>query len=189
MDFYKIASDKDIFEVSKRHAFYDFNRRLHMQAYQEGIYDLPDLTKELHDMLKFNKENKKVQYYMVTINWRPGSCVQDVTRVVQKLLSKKWVKWVGYTYQWGENKTNFHTHMIILNTKAKSQIVREFYNTCKNDVTSQDCIDVKPKGKDYLDDGLKYIKHVKDFDDEMREHYRLEGYYINDELDLSDDDL
>lgn len=104
----------------------------------------------------------------VTINWKPGTTPRDTVRILDNVFQKNWINKYLISYeQRGETVEDcgngYHNHVILYNVddKAKSQIQREIFNTCKSMVGSKLHIHVDKIPTSWLKDKEDYINGIK----------------------------
>lgn len=161
-------------------------KRQQLVSYYKSLRDDSDyesedeLFNELKQKCKISKDRCKIRYQMVTINFKTFSKYL-VDLFEEKILTKKCLrKWVGYTFQFGEDGQNPHVHLIVKKQIQKSHVIREIFSTLRGaHVESKECIDVKDKPDKYLENGIKYLQKIKDKDEQMRAKYKLESWYLS----------
>jgi hypothetical protein len=138
-------------------------------------------------------DNRKDAYFLVTIN--PKECeineLQEIINHIQK--RHNWVKIMCYTFEqrsttYEEMGKGKHIHMIIKKNKRKSEVIRELYNSLKNNCETNNHINVKliknnmEMGK--VEQYMKGKKKDKDNEDKLlkcsiNETWRLENNLLN----------
>lgn len=134
------------------------------------------------------------QFYFITICPYEDIELQSLIKVMTKVLKKKWLNDYVYVYEQRQDDSDkpiygIHVHMIVKREAiAKSDVIREVYNTCKNIVGTKQSIDVKLLHKHDMWVRLNYIlgqksteeKQKKQIIDKVwREKNRIEPYYQN----------
>lgn len=153
---------------------------------------------EVYDtVMVLRKEETVGQYYFITICPYEDIKIEEFQKVMEKVLKKKWMKSYLYVYEQRQSEkekpfTGIHVHMLVKRIEiAKSDVIREVYNTCKNIVGSKQSIDVKLlKTQQDLDVRINYLlgkksteeKQLKqEIDKIFRCQYGLEQYYLQDD--------
>jgi hypothetical protein len=160
-----------------------------------------DLQKVYDEAQALRSEDSKDQYYFITICPYEDLELDKFLKVMEKVLKKKWFQRYIYVYEQrqheiGKQYFGLHTHIIVQRDGiAKSDVIREIYNTCKTIVGSKQSIDVKLlKTQHDLDVKLNYIlgkkateeKQKKQvIDKKFREDNNLQPFYSLGEWDLS----
>lgn len=146
-----------------------------------------------NEVIEVRKQNVNDDFYFITICPYEDINISDLTKVLDKIVKKKWFKKYIYVYEQRQDKENtpyygIHTHMIVKRDGiAKSDVIREVYNTSKNICGSKQSIDVKLlKTRSELDIKINYILGKKSteqkqarqvIDKVMRSEYKLKSYY------------
>lgn len=152
-----------------------------------------DLQKEYDEAMSYRKEESQDQYFFITICPYEDLDFDQFLKVMEKVLKKKWFQRYIYVYEQrqhdsGKQYFGIHTHIILeRNGIAKSDVIREVYNTCKTIVGSKQSIDVKLlKTPHELDVRLNYILGQKStlekqkkqvIDKKFRQENNLQQYY------------
>lgn len=161
-----------------------------------GEYQGTKLQEVYDTVMVQRKSDFSCQYYFITICPYDDVRLQDFLKVIEKVLKKKWMQSYVYVIEQRQSDENqpihgIHCHMIVQRIDiAKSDVIREVYNTCKKVVGSKQSIDVKLlKTQQELDIRLKYIlgkksdeeKQLKQIvDKKFRCQNGLEPYYLQD---------
>lgn len=151
------------------------------------------LQEVYNEAMSLRRSDQEGQFYFITICPYPDTNIKDFIKVMDKVLKKKWIENYVYVYEQRQDDPDgifygIHTHMIVQrNGIAKSDVIREVYNTCKNIVGSKQSIDVKLiKTQHDLDVNINYIlgqksteeKRKKQIVDKIfREKNSLQSYY------------
>jgi len=126
-----------------------------------GVQHIPMLT-EYFRLISSIKPD--LSCYFVTINWKSGVRPDQTVRVIQNILSKKWVPREYYFVyeQRGTDTdsvgTGYHNHFLFIDLdKPKCHIQREIFSTVKNLVGNKMHVDVRQIPKDWVQDKLDYM--------------------------------
>lgn len=161
---------------------------------KEGIcFDKP-LQDVYNKAMEIRKQNVKDEYYFITLCPYEQIDINSVIKVVDKIIKKKWMKDYIYVYEQRQSETNkpyygIHVHFIVKrDVIAKSDVIREVYNTSKNICGSPQSIDVKLlKNRNDLDVRINYLLGAKSTEEKQdrqkidkifRQEYKLNSYYI-----------
>lgn len=159
------------------------------------------MLQEVYDKaMTLRKSENFEQYYFITICPYEDIDFDKFKKVVDKVLTKKWMNKYIYVYEQRQHENDkpfygIHTHIIVHREMiAKSDVIREIFNTCKNVCGSKQSIDVKLiTTQNDLDIRLNYIlgqksteekrkKQIIDID--FRNHYKLDKFYYSGEWDI-----
>jgi hypothetical protein len=155
---------------------------------------------ENHDKaMEIRKQNAKNEYYFITICPYEDVEITDLIKVMDKIIKKKWFKQYIYVYEQRQTEKDkpfygIHSHIIVKrDTIAKSDVIREVYNTAKNICGSKQSIDVNLlKTRDELDVRINYLLGDKSTEEKqqrqqidkiLRDNNKLKSYYISGEWD------
>jgi len=159
------------------------------------------MLQEVYDnAMQLRRSEMKDQYWFITICPYEDIEFQEFQKVVDKVLTKKWMKRYIYVYEQrqseiGKSFYGFHTHIIVQRDGiAKSDVIREVFNTCKNICGSKQSIDVKLLTTQHdLEVRLNYIlgqkapedkRQKQTIDVDFRKAYNLQKYYFSGEWEL-----
>jgi hypothetical protein len=193
----KLEELKEFAEFTKLHDVKMALKNPYKKAFTERILKYSNsengsiklLVKSLID----GYDNRKDAYFLVTIN--PKECeineLQEIINHIQK--RHNWVKIMCYTFEqrsttYEEMGKGKHIHMIIKKNKRKSEVIRELYNSLKNNCETNNHINVKliknnmEMGK--VEQYMKGKKKDKDNEDKLlkcsiNETWRLENNLLN----------
>jgi hypothetical protein len=166
----------------------------------QGLYKGTELQDVYDEARSLRKTKSQDQYYFITICPYEDLELEKVIKVMENIIKKKWFTKYIYVYEQRQDQDDkpffgIHIHMIVhRETIAKSDVIREIYNTCKNIVSSQQSIDVKLLNSQHdLDVRLNYIlgqkstpeKRAKqEIDKIFREQNGLQKFYSLGDWDL-----
>lgn len=152
----------------------------------------------INDIRKINKSqpDKTNDTVFITINPKPKVTFEQFKKVVDKIISKKYLlnnETLHYSYeQRGESDDEigkgFHCHILFKRgPKIPHEIRREFKSSCKNicNISQSSCLNFKFTNSEYYDDKFLYLQGNKDeeknikckFDIKFRKKYNLKNYY------------
>lgn len=121
----------------------------------------------------------KFAYYLLTINpvvphrKERKDCVKNLIACYEKFITRKWVDVITVNIEFGKNKLHPHLHMIIHNTKRKSQVLRETLNTFKKNLDiKKNGIDCVPVQTNDLEEVQNYVNKSKKSDIKLRNKYK-----------------
>jgi len=126
---------------------------------------------------KWYQEYKKddgSKFLFITINYKPNTTLEAISKMTTNIVTKKWVSKYYYTFeQRGKTQETcgegIHTHIILQNVdKPMSQIHREIHNTVKNYVGNKLHVDVKQYPTKFLSEKIDYIKGLKWDEDKLQ---------------------
>jgi len=112
------------------------------QRLKEQLFMLhPDLigpkTVEVKRLVDDEKFQQRRDFVHLTVNFK-DECydgdepVESLKKAFDKFLSRKWVRPVCYSFEFGRDGYHPHFHMVLQKTKPKSQGLREVFNTFKS---------------------------------------------------------
>jgi len=166
--------------------------------------ELDRMFKETYDRLdneryaylkKQNEINENSQYFFLTINPKPSVALGEFIKVINKLMSKKWLDNYLYVYeQRGEDLSElgkgFHFHLIFKKPKTLCyrHILRELSNSSKSlcDTSNPGVFNLKSISEEEKERKIVYItgrkaddaKHLKqDMDIIWRQNNNLLSHY------------
>lgn len=126
-------------------------------TYQECLF-LVLISEEVNTKIqKITKKKTKINAYLITINSKTNTSIEDLVKCVDRAKVKKWIALTKYCYEQRSETIKefkgFHCHMLVIGNrkKYKTDIINEFFNTCKN-IATKGAINVK------------YLKTQKDVD-------------------------
>lgn len=97
------------------------------------------LSKELDEVMtrQFIQNSTKSPYLMLTINIKPGVTLDELDKVVKKLIKKKSIKYWEYVYEVRAEEekgvyTGLHCHMLLEYHDKPYSFKKGVKNTCKN---------------------------------------------------------
>lgn len=138
------------------------------------------------------KKKEKLNSYFITVNAKKDTCIKDLVKCIDKAKTKKWIDSAMYCYEQRsetiEEFKGFHCHMLIIANKKKykTDIINEFYNTCKS-ITTKNAINCKyVKTQKDVDQIQLYMRGIKKdklkqqkivVDKFFRSKYELQEYY------------
>lgn len=162
-------------------------RSFYDAAYRSGMIDDPDIKEmiKLTDKFKLTKKG----HWLITINPSNDIDIGDFSHAVLHIVCQKvWMCDWSLTFECGNENDHPHAHIVCVNNKAKSQVIREVYNSIKDFCLNKECIDVR------IVDRAKAIKYITKNDDnsvKMRKKYKLDAIYTEklDKSELKEVDL
>lgn len=116
---------------------------------EEGTYYAKELQDVYTEAKTLTQQSVSEQYFFITICPYDYIELEKIQKAVTKFLKKKWMQKYLYVYEQREDDPDkpyngIHLHFIVHRTGiAKSDVIREIYNTCKNIVGSKQSVDVK----------------------------------------------
>ncbi len=159
--------------------------------YETGIIDIRDsnpeeMTKILNK--EFERNVTKPPYWLVTVNPRPGTTLDDLQKYVKKFVGKKTIKRFFYVYE--VRKSDFsglHWHCLVETTNKPYEFKIGTQNTFKNicDAKNSHILNFKNLADTVLEDKVNYMKGAKKESKEsgylasveFRKEYYLEPFY------------
>lgn len=165
---------------------------------KQNKYAGTDLQNKYDQVMLIRKTEMVDKYWFITINPYPDIEYEVFKKHIDKVVKKKWMTKYIYVYEQRQSEENkpyhgIHFHMIVAKTCAKSDVLREIYNTCKNIVGHKESIDVKPLDTQQdLSTRLNYILGIKSTEDKQkkqqidkifRQQYNIQSYYIKGDWD------
>lgn len=152
---------------------------------------------QVYDDLQTKKQQRYApQYFFITICPYEDVDIESLKKVVEKCVKKKWMTSYIYVYEQRQTEIGLpyfgiHSHMIVKRgTIAKSDVIREIYNTSKSICGSKQSIDVKLlKNDEDLKVRLNYIlgekstkekRQRQEIDKIFRQNNNLLSYYSKD---------
>jgi len=181
-------------QEAERRLYLKYKTRNIIRKLEQGTYFAQQLQDEYNEDKASRLTDEAQQYYFITICPYEDTPISVLTKIMDKVLKKKWITKYIYVYEQrqGQNDkpfTGIHTHIIVKRDGiAKSDVIREVYNTSKSICGSKQSIDVKLlKTRRDLLVHINYIlgtKSTKDKQDKQlidkifREKNNLKSYYI-----------
>lgn len=161
---------------------------------KNNLFADTQLQSVYNQAMALRRSEEADQFYFITICPYPDLELQSLIKVMDKVLKKKWLNDYVYVYEQRQDDDDkpiygIHVHMIVRReTIAKSDVIREVYNTSKSIVGSKQSIDVKLLNKLEMSVRLNYILGQKSSEEKQkrqiidkvfREKNRIEPYYQN----------
>lgn len=187
----------------KKELYESYTRKIVKLKLEQGIFEDKELQARFNQYkeLLSSQSQKDKEYYFITICPYPDLELFKLVNVMEKVLKKKWMKKYLYVYEQRQHESGkpyfgIHTHILVERDGiAKSDVIREVYNTCKGICGSKQSIDVKLIStlKD-LQTRLNYLLGTKatelkqqrqQVDKEFRQANKLSSSYIVGEWDES----
>lgn len=181
------------FENEKRE-YLRCHRIILKEQLEKGTYFAKELQ-DVYDKAKaITQAGEKNQYYFITICPYEDTSILSLIKVMDKVLKKKWITKYLYVYEQRQDQYDkpffgIHTHIIVERTGiAKSDVIREVFNTAKSICGSKQSIDVKLlKTRRDLLVHINYILGTKSTSDKQkkqiidkifREKNNLKSHYL-----------
>lgn len=193
MDKYIMPNIEKPFEMSEKKLAFLKDRLGHIFS-DKDLLELEKISEEMLRKLKKNVVKKEKLYsFLVTVNANSTAPFLTLKRLVEKVMTKKWVSEAVYNFEQRSEQVSefsgFHSHMLLKldRRKAKSDIIREVHSTCKS-ICTKNAVNVKyiksisdfNRAEKYIQgiksDGDKFAKMAVDV--EFRKHYDLQAYYV-----------
>lgn len=184
----KIIKNMDLNAKAKEFAITKFLREYHYDMLlKEPETYLKDFRNK-DELCKYavKRTGQRWKYFMVTINFKPDVDFTICNKYVLKSLTKKWIKYFKYCWEWRDIDKGMHIHMKVEPDENKKiyDCKRELYNTFKHVVGNNMHINMRYSNKtncfDEYIEGLKNGERKKcmDVTEIMRKKYDLQKLYI-----------
>lgn len=151
-------------------------------------HGVPTKLAKVMEAAKFAVECNNSCFWYIVIMFNADT-EADIEKVMEKLVSKKWIGYYWWSIEWSPEKAIPHVNLLISKNKCKSHVLREVYSTVKNYVKCMECINISAVKKGTEQNVKAYS--LKPQDDQKREDYHFESYYSSTEkvyADLNDED-
>lgn len=90
---------------------------------------------------KNGEKTNLANYAWITVNPKPDVNLEDFTKIIHKMYSKKWITGSLYIFEIGGKNQHQHSHGVIKFNYRKDKVLKELKNTVKNicNVDSNNC--------------------------------------------------
>lgn len=163
---------------------------------EAGTYWYQPLQENYNKLKEIKQQFHQDQYFFITICPYEDTTIEQLVKVMDKIMTKTWFKQFLYVYEQrqeehGKPYYGIHAHILVARaTKSKCEAIREIYNTAKNICGSKQSIDVKLlKTNEAVQIRIQYMLGEKSteqkqrrqkIDKIFRQQHKLFSYYYSD---------
>lgn len=162
-----------------------------VQYYHKKVREKNDNTLRLYmkedeynEFMDMNGKGTHWKWCLVTLNPREDVTIDQLLKIVEKIVDKKWIKMGVGNVEWrDENGKGMHMHIKITKiddvTKNFSSVRTEIYNTCQHILGNKQHLNIRfnngdnPKVFDDYIMGIKKGEHKKNYDYDVQTRAEL----------------
>lgn len=174
---YKKATIKAYEKLMTQHLFDTFKE----EGYLPSLENMPEDVKTMINTVH-NRYSTKPPYFLVTINPRSTTTLEDLTKAIKKFTSKTTIKEFIYVYEVRKaDYTGLHCHLLLRTTCRPYEFKRSAKNTFKHicDSTNSHILNFKNITEELLPEKISYLlgqkQEKKQSGVKITELYRLDN--------------
>lgn len=122
-------------------------------------------NEEVHRLMleQYKTNSTKSPYWLITINPKPGTELEDLDKVVAKILRKKTIQSFAFVYEIRKKEddiyTGLHCHILVYQTLPSHDFKRGVQNTCKHICQSKNpnILNFKNVPEDAVQQKIEYL--------------------------------